>query len=373
MRPLEGLLVLDFSTLLPGPLATLMLRQAGARVLKFERPESGEDMRGYEPQWGDSGINFALLNAGKESLTIDLKDPAARAALRPLIEKADVLVEQFRPGVMARLGLDYTALSAINPKLIYCSITGYGQTGPKKDVAAHDLNYIAETGLLGLSMGAPDSPVLPPALIADIAAGTYPALFNILLALQQRTKTGRGCQLDVAMTDNLFTFMYWAIGNHAVTGETPASGGELVTGGSPRYNLYPTRDGRMVAAAPIEQKFWENFCALIDLEPELWNSAASPDATKQRITELIQEHDALYWEAKFRTSDCCCVIVRTIEEALNDPHFKSRGLFESRVRNAAGAETMALPLPLVEAFRPPPGTVSEAPSLGEGNARHFGQ
>lgn len=372
MHPLEGLLVLDFSNLLPGPLATLMLRQAGARVLKIERPGAGDDMRGYEPQWGDSGINFALLNAGKESLTVDLKDPAARAALQPLIEKADILVEQFRPGVMARSGLDYATLSAINPGLIYCSITGYGQTGPKKEIAAHDLNYIAEAGLLGLSTGAPNSPTLPPALIADIAAGTYPALFNILLALHQRTKTGRGCHLDVAMTDNLFTFMYWAIGKYAVTGETPTNGGELVTGGSPRYCIYPTRDGRMVAAAPIEQKFWENFCVLINLELEFRNSDLSPDTTKRRVAELIQQHDAAYWEAKFRTSDCCCAIVRTVEEALNDPHFKSRGLFEGRVKNVAGDEAQALPLPLVDGFRPAPGTVSEVPSLGGSNAKYFG-
>lgn len=371
MRPLEGLLVLDFSTLLPGPMATLVLQRAGARVLKIERPGTGEDMRGYAPQWGDSSINFAMLNAGKESLALDLKDPSALAALRPLIEKADIVVEQFRPGVMTRLGLDYAALSAINPRLIYCSITGYGQSGPRKDFAAHDLNYIAETGLLGLSMGKPQSPVLPPALVADIAAGTYPALFNILLALHQRTTTGRGCHLDVAMTDNLFIFMYWAIGNHAITGRPPANSGELVTGGSPRYNLYPTRDGKMVAAAPIEQRFWDNFCTLIGLEAGFRDDAAAPEATRQRIGELIAQHDASYWEPRFETSDCCCVVVRTIAEALNDPHFKSRGLFDARIRNAAGAETPALPVPLVRDFRPAPDSVSEVPSLGGGNVHHL--
>jgi crotonobetainyl-CoA:carnitine CoA-transferase CaiB-like acyl-CoA transferase len=371
MRPLDGLLVLDFSTLLPGPMATLVLQQAGARVLKIERPGTGEDMRGYAPQWGDSSINFAMLNAGKESLALDLKDSSALAALRPLIEKADIVVEQFRPGVMTRLGLDYATLSAINPQLIYCSITGYGQSGPRKDFAAHDLNYIAETGLLGLSMGTPQSPVLPPALVADIAAGAYPALFNILLALHQRTMTGRGCYLDVAMTDNLFIFMYWAIGNHAVTGRSPANGGELVTGGSPRYNLYPTRDGKMVAAAPIEQKFWDNFCALIGLEAGFRDDAAAPEATRRRIGELILQHDASYWEPRFEASDCCCVVVRTIAEALNDPHFKSRGLFDARIRNAAGAETSALPVPLVRDFRPAPDSVHEIPSLGGGNVRHL--
>src|SRR5215213_11583184 len=148
--PLQALLVLDFTTLLPGPLATLWMRDAGARVIKIERPMIGDEMREYEPRFGSTSVNFALLNAGKETLALDLKSEADRARLEPLLRKADVLVEQFRPGVMARLGLDYDSLKSQNPGLIYCSITGYGQTGPKAQTAAHDLNYIADTGLLSL-------------------------------------------------------------------------------------------------------------------------------------------------------------------------------------------------------------------------------
>src|SRR5215470_15699540 len=143
MRPLEGTLVLDFSTLLPGPLATLLLAEAGAEVIKIERP-GGDEMRAWEPRWSNQSVNFALLNRGKKSVVVDLKDARQREKLEPLLARADVLVEQFRPGVMARLGLDYSRLSGINPRLVYCSITGYGQTGPKRDVAAHDVNYIAE-------------------------------------------------------------------------------------------------------------------------------------------------------------------------------------------------------------------------------------
>src|SRR5690606_29336714 len=176
---------LDFSTLLPGPLATLMLAEAGAEVIKIERPE-GDPMRSFQPRWGVDSANFALLNRGKKSMALDLKRPADRARLEPLIERADIIVEQFRPQVMKRLGLDYDTLSKRNPRLIYCSITGYGQSGPKRDVSGHDLNYIGDAGLLSLSMGPSDRPVIPPALVADVAGGAYPAVINILLALQQR-------------------------------------------------------------------------------------------------------------------------------------------------------------------------------------------
>src|SRR5262245_47228615 len=191
MQPLEGLLVLDFSTLLPGPLATLILAEAGAEVIKIERP-GGDEMRAWEPRWGSQSVNFALLNRGKKSIVVDLKDAHHREQLKPLMTRADVLVEQFRPGVMARLGLDYASVSAINPRIIYSSITGYGQTGPRRSVAAHDVNYMADSGLLSLSMGPPSHPVLPPALIADIAGGAYPAVMNIMLALRERDRTGRG-------------------------------------------------------------------------------------------------------------------------------------------------------------------------------------
>ena len=203
-QPLAGVRVLDFSTLLPGPMATLLLAEAGAEVIKIERPGRGDEMRSYVPKFGTDSINFALLNRGKRSLAIDLKAPDAVARLRPLIESADVVVEQFRPGVMDRLGLGYDAMRALNPRIVYCAITGYGQYGPRADVAAHDLNYVSDSGMLALTAGADGAPVLPPALIADIAGGTYPAVLNILLALRERDQTGLGRKLDVAMADNLF-------------------------------------------------------------------------------------------------------------------------------------------------------------------------
>jgi crotonobetainyl-CoA:carnitine CoA-transferase CaiB-like acyl-CoA transferase len=208
MQPLSGILVLDFSTLLPGPMATLLLAEAGAEVIKIERTGSGEELRGSQPRFADTSVSFAMLNRGKRSIAIDLKVPDAVSRLRPLIESADVVVEQFRPGVMDRLGLGYDALSAINTRIVYCAITGYGQSGPKAQVAAHDLNYQADAGLLSIAAGADGAPVVPNALVADIAGGAYPAVLNILLALRDRDRTGKGCKLDIAMTDGLLPFVY---------------------------------------------------------------------------------------------------------------------------------------------------------------------
>jgi alpha-methylacyl-CoA racemase len=367
MRPLNGLLVLDFSTLLPGPMATLMLAEAGAEVVKIERAGAGDDMRAYAPVWGRDSVNFAMLNRGKKSLALDLKKVEDRERLMPLIRKADVVVEQFRPGVMKRLGLDYDAVSAVNPGIVYCSITGFGQTGPKAQVAGHDLNYIGDAGLLALSMGSAAGPVVPPALIADIAGGAYPAVMNILLALEARRRTGRGCALDVAMADNLFSFMYWALGQGLGTGRWPGNGTELVTGGTPRYRIYPTRDGRMIAAAPIEQKFWETFCALIGLPDEWREDGRDPAGTAAAVAGIIAAKDSAHWRGIFDGHDCCATVVATLEEAVSDPHFKARGLFAHGLLNEEGARLPALPVPIDPTFRDSPEAVLSAPGLGRHN------
>jgi crotonobetainyl-CoA:carnitine CoA-transferase CaiB-like acyl-CoA transferase len=371
MRPLDGVLVLDFSTLLPGPLATLMMAEAGAEVVKIERPLQGDEMRSYTPKWGRDSVNFAMLNRGKKSVAIDLKDPAERARMTPLVRRADVILEQFRPGVMARLGLDYDSVRQTNEAVIYCSVTGYGQTGPKRDVAAHDLNYIADTGLLALAMGDPKHPVVPPALIADIAAGAYPAVLNILLALQERTRSGIGRYIDVAMTDNLFPFMYWAFGNGEAVGEWPGNHDNLVTGATARYNLYPTRDGKVVAAAPIEEKFWETFCEIIDLDEGLRDDGVDPAATLSRVRAIVASEDAETWGRRFAGRDCCCNIVTDLRAARNDPHFQQRGLFSHILSTRGCPSIAAIPLPVDPAYRLSPCSPQAAPDLGEHNAEYL--
>ncbi len=366
---LDGLMVLDFSTLLPGPLATLMLVEAGAEVIKIERPDGGDDMRHYPPQWGESGAAFSLLNRGKKSLALDLKAADAVSRLRPLIAHADVLVEQFRPGVMTRLGLGYEACRAINPRLVYCSITGYGQSGENSGRAGHDLNYQAETGLLSLSHGSLEQPVVPPALTADIAGGAYPAVINILMALRQREMTGEGAHLDVAMADGLFTLPFWALAEGQTTGRWPGNADSLLSGGAPRYRLYPTADGGLLAVAAIEQKFWEAFCEAIGLEAELRDDRRSPQATTRRVAEIVKGRPAAHWAEVFARVDCCCNLVRSLEEAQADPSFNARGLFAERLVNEAGQDMSALPLPIDPVLRANRGESLSAPSLGADNAQ----
>ena len=366
MRPLDGVLVLDFSTLLPGPLATLILAEAGAEIIKIERPGSGDEMRRYTPKFGGDSVNFALLNRGKRSIAIDLKEPGALARLDPLLRRADVVVEQFRPGVMERLGLGYAQLKAINPRLVYCAITGYGSGGPRAQDAGHDLNYLADTGMLCSSAGADGTPVLPPALIADIGGGAYPAVINILLALQRRAATGEGCRLDVSMSDNLFAFMYWAMGNGQVAGAWPRPGGELVTGGSPRYQIYRTADDRFVAAAPLEDRFWANFCDEIGLAPALRERCARPGRDEGRRRGSDPRACPLPNGAAASPARICAApIAATLEEAMRDPHFAARGLFDWGLASADG-RIAAMPVPVAPEFRAAPGD-AQAPALGEAN------
>lgn len=365
MQPLEGIRVLDFSTLLPGPLATLILAEAGAEVIKIERPGRGDEMRSYTPKFGTDSVNFALLNRGKRSIAIDLKAPDALAKLKPVIEAADVVVEQFRPGVMDRLGLGYEALRKINPRIVYCAITGYGQHGPRADVAAHDLNYVAESGMLSLTKGSDGAPVLPAALVADIGGGTYPAVINILLALRERDRTGSGCKLDIAMADNLFTLMYWAIGNGLAAGEWPRRGGDLVTGGSPRYNIYRTRDGRFLAAAPLEQKFWETFCSLLEVPASAREDEADAAATRAAVAERVAAKTAEELKALFRGRDVCCAIMANVEDAMRDSHFAARGVF-GRTLGHSGKTITALPVPVADGFRAQ-NREAGYPELGEAN------
>lgn len=360
-QPLTGLRVLDFTTLLPGPLATLMLAEAGAEVTKIERP-GGDDMRGFPPFTDEQSIAFGFLNRGKTSLILDLKSDEDRAKLEPLLARADILVEQFRPGVMERLGLGYEVAKTRNPGLIYCSISGYGQSGPRAGEAGHDLNYIGQTGLLSLQAELAAQPVIPPALIADIAGGSFPAVMNILLALRQRDRTGQGCHLDIAMTDAMFTFAWHSLAYGFVGGRSPGSGETLLTGASPRYQLYPTRDGRLVACAALEDHFWRSFASAIGLPENDADDRRDPQATKTEVARLIAARTAAELAPVLRQADCCATIVASLDEALRDEHFVQRGLFKRKL-SSNGALVPALPVPIVEQFRDDPERAKPAPPL----------
>ena len=368
MLPLTGIRVLDLSRLLPGPFATLFLAEVGAEVIKLEHP-GGEDMRRYLPEWDDvSGAPFALLNKGKKSITADLADPADTAAVKKLAASADIIVEQFRPGTLRKYGLDYASVAAENPRTIYCSITGYGQAGPSNDRPGHDLNYLADNGILDLAPGAPGARTVPPIALADLAGGSYPAVVNMLLALRYRDQTGKGCHIDISMTDSLLAFAYlpWAQGY--ATNEWPQSGRGRFTGGSPRYSLYDTKDGRVLAVAAIEDKFWNAFCAAIGLDEAWANDAVDPAATMTAVERLIAARDAAHWEAVFAQTECCCSIVRSMEEALRRDEFKARLPLHRTLRGAQGQEMPVLPLPLAPEFVDQSLPVEPAAALGSANA-----
>ena len=354
MQPLAGVLVLDFTTLLPGPLATLLLAEAGAEVIKIERP-GGEDMRHYEPRFDGESAMFALLNRGKKSLVLDLKSAADRDKLTPLIERADVLVEQFRPGVMARLGLGYDAVQAINPKLVYCSITGYGQNGPRADEAGHDLNYIGHTGLLALNPGPPDRPVVPPALIADIAGGTLPAVINILLGAAPARPERAGLpsrhrhdRRDVHL-------------RRSRAGVGPCDREHFrawVARGSPAARRAISFIRPATASSSAARRWSRNSGSRSPprsgLRRNSSTTAAIPAATRAAVAAIIAGRSADEWRPLFAAADCCVTIMATLEEALHDPHFVERGLFAHQVAGPTGATMPALPVPIDPQFRDDP-------------------
>ena len=367
---LEGIKVIDFSTLLPGPLASLFLSETGAEVIKIEKPGVGDEIRLSNPQWGEQSVSFSLLNRGKKSLSLDLKDPKNLKILIPILKEADIIIEQFRPGVMKRLGLDYESIKKINQDIIYVSITGYGQYGPKSMVAGHDLNYIGNAGLLSISMGRENDTVVPPALVADIAGGSYPAVINILLALRKRDLNKEGSYIDLSMTENLFPFMFWGLGSGFAHNKWPGNSDGVLSGGSPRYNIYKTSDGSYVAAAPLEDRFWNKFCEAIELPKKFIKMQNDQEKVIEEIRKIIGQKEKNYWLDVFNKADCCCSIVKSIEEAINDNHFKVRKIFENKIINNLGEEIPALPIPVDMQFRKDQKRAS-APSLGNINDQFF--
>jgi crotonobetainyl-CoA:carnitine CoA-transferase CaiB-like acyl-CoA transferase len=218
--------------------------------------------------------------------------------------------------------------------------------------------------MLALAAGADGAPVPPAALVADIGGGSYPAVINILLALRERERTGRGCKLDIAMADNLFTFMYWAMGDGLAAQRWPQPGRARVTGGSPRYRIYRTSDDGFVAAAPLEERFWQNFCDAIGFAPGERDDSRDPQAAIRAVAARIREHTAGEWRTRFAGKDVCCSVVASIEQALADPHFKARGVF-GRKLTADGKTITALPVPVASAYLG--SDTAGYPALGEAN------
>lgn len=325
--PLKGLKVLDFSSLLPGPYASMMLADMGAEVLRVQSPIHS-DMLATVPPFTSDGQSYAYLtiNRNKQTIKLDLKKPQCVEAVYKLVEEYDVVLEQFRPGVMNKLGLDYDTLKAINPGLIYCSITGYGQTGPCSDRAGHDINYQALSGLASYSGTAQSGPVLSGTQIADIAGGSHHAVIGILAAVLARNNSGVGQHLDISMTDAAFALNAMFGAGALGSGEDPRPAETILNGGS-FYDYYRTKDERYLAVGSLEPRFTAGLFEALG-HPE-WIELlrqGKMQTLKQNIAEQIQSQDLSYWQQLFADKDVCVEPVLTVNEAAASPLMQSRGM-----------------------------------------------
>ena len=345
--PLADVRVLDFSTLLPGPLATLMLADAGADVVKIERAGAGDEARSYQPKLGDSSAIYALLNRGKRSFTADLRTAADRRTVLQLAARAQVVVEQFRPEVADRLGIGYDHIRALNPGVVYCSISGYGQHSPLRGHVGHDLNYMAQSGLLGVVTDSAGAPSLPVSSLADIAGGSYPAVVNILMGLRRSETTGAGSHLDISMTHNLQVLAFAHLASRRTGAGWPKPNAGIITGASPRYQIYPTLDGRHLAVAALEDKFWKRFTDLIELPAKFYSDEGNEERIISEVGVRVAGHTADHWRSVFAAHECCVVVVDTLDEAFG------AGLTDTEVArriSGDGYDVAALPSPVSAAL-----------------------
>ncbi|SDK18852.1 Crotonobetainyl-CoA:carnitine CoA-transferase CaiB [Ferrimonas sediminum] len=326
--PLSGIRVLDFSTLLPGPYATMMLADMGAQVTRIESPTRPDLLRSVPPMVAGRSAAHLTVNRNKHSVALDLKSPEAIEAVLAMVGQYDVVVEQFRPGVMTRLGLGYEQLKAINPQLIYCSITGYGQHGPMQARAGHDINYLALSGLASYSGRRETGPVLSGTQVADLAGGSQQAVVAILAALLGRGVDGEGQHLDVAMADGALAMNALYGAGALASGEDPEPGQEMLNGGG-FYDYYRTADDRYFAVGGLEPQFAEVFFTALG-QPQWLARAAEPcgqqQALKQEIGACFAEHSFEHWRQVFAELDCCCEPVLTPTEAAAHPQFQARNM-----------------------------------------------
>ncbi|HLK50738.1 MAG TPA: CaiB/BaiF CoA-transferase family protein [Bryobacteraceae bacterium] len=321
MRPLDGVLVLDLSRLLPGNAASLMLANFGAEVIKIEQPGVGDYGRSMPPFLHGEGAVFGLLNRGKKSVALDLKDASGKEALLDLAARADVLIESFRPGVMARLGLGFDVLSARNERLIYAAITGYGQQGSRSRMAGHDINYQALAGILEITGEPGGAPVVPGVQIADLAGGAMQAVIGVLLALAARTRTGRGQMVDVSMLDGAAWMLPVALAAYQATGALPDRGAAVLTGRYACYRLYRCADGRWISVGALEPKFWSALCQALgcdDLIPEQFAEGERRIEIITLLSRIFETRTAAEWTLALTPHDACVAPVQNVAEAMQE-------------------------------------------------------
>ncbi|MGB2465242.1 MAG: CaiB/BaiF CoA transferase family protein [Porticoccaceae bacterium] len=329
MRALENLKILDFTTLVPGPFATMMLADMGADVLRVESPTRPDMLRAMGPYADGTSTGHGLLNRNKRSIGLDLKKPEAVAIAKKLVAQYDIVIEQFRPGVMERFGLGYEQLSAINPGLIYCSITGYGQTGPLRDRAGHDNNYLSLSGLNGYSGRQGERTPIMGMPIADLAGGSLHGVIGILAAVNQRHISGEGQHVDISMTDSMFAMNSLFASGYLAADTEPKAGRTNLNGGS-FYDYYRTADDRYLSIGSLEPKFFQQLCATLGDNSllALGNpmDAEAQAELRQKIEAIIEQKPLADWVDIFKDKDCCVEPVLTLAEACASEQIAARDM-----------------------------------------------
>ncbi|WP_236171691.1 CaiB/BaiF CoA transferase family protein [Pseudomonas pseudonitroreducens] len=342
--PLASLKILDFSTLLPGPFASLLLADMGAQVLRVESPTRMDLVRVLPPHVDGTSASHAYLNRNKRCIALDLKQAEAVEVVKQLVQEYDIVLEQFRPGVMDKLGVGYEALKAINPKLIYVSITGYGQTGPFRDRAGHDINYLALAGVASYTGRRESGPLPLGVQLADIGGGSLHGVMGLLAAVIHRQQTGEGQQVDVSMTDCAFSLHGMAGAGYLAAGVEPQMEGLALNGGS-FYDYYRTRDGRWFSVGSLEPQFMQQFCAAIG-RPELAARGLSPkpedqQALKREIAIEFEKHDFHEWQERFAALDACVEPMLSMAEAVEHPQLRERGVVTQVPNGKGGTQQQA--------------------------------
>jgi alpha-methylacyl-CoA racemase len=360
--PLAGIRVLDLTRLLPGPFCTLYLADLGADVVKVEDTGAGDYARGLGAKSGGVSSFFRAVNRNKRSIALNLKDARGRAAFHALAKGSDALVESFRPGVVTALGIDYAAIAEINPRIVYASITGYGQTGPRASLAGHDINYLGYAGVLDQTGARDGPPVLSNLQIADLLGGAAAGAIALLAALLDAHRTGRGRHIDLAMADASLAHNVMPLSALDEWGDLRPRGDDLLTGGVPCYGVYPTQDGRWLAVGALEEKFWRTLCASLG-RPDLvaCQFARGEEGARVRgeLERIFAGAPLATWVEKLATVDCCVTPIATLGEALADPQFTTRAMVVTR---PDGSREYAPPFKLSRhAFA----VTREAPSQGE--------
>jgi crotonobetainyl-CoA:carnitine CoA-transferase CaiB-like acyl-CoA transferase len=329
MQALQGLRILDLTRLLPGATCTLLLGDLGAEVLKVEQPGEGDYNRSFAPINKKESGSFLLLNRNKRSITLNLKQEEGKEVFRRLVREYDVVVEGFRPGVMERLGFGYEALKALNPRIIVCSISGFGQNGPLRTESGHDLNYMAIAGALQL-FGTKDSgPIVPGLSIADVGGGSLMAVYGILAALIARERSGVGQYLDVSMYDGLVTWLAYHAADYLFAGIEPKGGQRPFIGAAPCYNVFRCADGGYISLGLIEPHFWERFCDRIgkpEWKAKQWPTGEEARAQFEELSALLASATRDEWMARFAGIDVPVAPVNSMEEAFRHPQAVAREL-----------------------------------------------